>query len=89
MNWKRLAHFIQPFNDNSFIRYYISNMKEINDMNISFSQDGDDIILQHLFEKKLKKKEIGHYIDIGAYHSFRFSNSAYFYYKGWRGWLSY
>lgn len=30
-------------------------------------------------------KEIGFYVDIGAYHPKRFSNTFYFYKKGWRG----
>jgi FkbM family methyltransferase len=46
-----------------------------------YSQEGEDVILDRLFEEKLK----GFYIDIGAHHPRRFSNSYYFYRKGWRG----
>jgi FkbM family methyltransferase len=49
--------------------------------NVSFSQEGEDIILSRIFEGK---KE-GFYIDIGAHHPSRFSNTMYFYKKGWRG----
>jgi len=46
-----------------------------------FSQEGEDIILQRIFEKKQK----GFYIDIGAHHPFRFSNTYIFYKRGWYG----
>jgi FkbM family methyltransferase len=47
----------------------------------SFSQEGEDLILLEYF----KKKKRGFYIDIGAHHPFRFSNTYLFYKKGWRG----
>lgn len=47
----------------------------------SFSQDGEDKFL----EKYLKNKKYGFYVDIGAHHPFRFSNTYLFYKKGWRG----
>jgi hypothetical protein len=34
---------------------------------------------------KTKKKTKGFYIDVGAHHPFRFSNTALFYKKGWQG----
>lgn len=46
-----------------------------------WSQEGEDIILRRLFENRSS----GFYIDIGALHPFRFSNTYYFYRKGWRG----
>lgn len=49
--------------------------------NISFSQEGEDLILQRIFEMK----ERGFYIDVGAHHPKRFSNTYLFYKKGWRG----
>lgn len=48
---------------------------------IFFSQEGEDIILERLFGGQ---KE-GFYVDIGAHHPFRFSNTYAFYKKGWRG----
>lgn len=48
---------------------------------ISFSQEGEDLILGRIFERK----QSGFYIDVGAYHPVRFSNTLYFYKKGWRG----
>lgn len=47
----------------------------------SFSQEGEDMILKRLFENK----QAGFYVDVGAHHPKRFSNTYYFYQKGWRG----
>ncbi|PXV64121.1 FkbM family methyltransferase [Dysgonomonas alginatilytica] len=49
--------------------------------NISFSQVGEDMVLSRFFEKKLT----GFYVDIGAHHPIRFSNTYKFYLQGWRG----
>ena len=46
-----------------------------------FSQEGEDILLERL----LPPKERGIYLEIGAHHPLRFSNTASFYLKGWRG----
>jgi len=47
----------------------------------SYSQEGEDMILRRIFEKQ----KTGFYIDIGAHHPKRFSNTYYFYKKEWRG----
>ncbi|MFA6806016.1 MAG: FkbM family methyltransferase [Bacteroidales bacterium] len=47
----------------------------------SFSQEGEDMILSKLLEGVEK----GFFLDIGAHHPFRFSNTYSFYLKGWRG----
>jgi FkbM family methyltransferase len=47
----------------------------------SYSQEGEDMILFNLF----RKKEKGFYIDIGAHHPKFFSNTYFFYSKGWEG----
>jgi FkbM family methyltransferase len=49
----------------------------------SYSQDGEDMVLKAFYETK--KGYTGFYVDIGAHHPYRFSNTAYFYRKGWRG----
>jgi FkbM family methyltransferase len=46
-----------------------------------YSQDGEDIILREF----LKNRKEGFYVDIGAHHPFRFSNTYLFYKKGWKG----
>lgn len=57
---------------NSFITDYATK---------TYSQEGEELILRKLFNPKKK----GFYIDIGAHHPKRFSNTYYFYKKGWRG----
>ncbi|MEA5463494.1 FkbM family methyltransferase [Leptothoe sp. PORK10 BA2] len=49
--------------------------------NLSFSQEGEDRVLHRIFEGKKK----GFYIDVGAYHPQRFSNTYLFYLSGWKG----
>jgi len=46
-----------------------------------YSQEGEDIILQKIF---LNKKR-GFYVDVGAHHPFRYSNTYLLYKKGWKG----
>lgn len=48
----------------------------------SYSQDGEDIVLSAYYEDK---EYIGFYVDIGAMHPFRFSNTQFFFERGWRG----
>ncbi len=47
----------------------------------SYSQEGEDLILGRLFEHQDK----GFYVDVGAHHPKRFSNTYYFYKRGWKG----
>jgi FkbM family methyltransferase len=47
----------------------------------SYSQEGEDMILNRIFEGKLT----GFYVDIGAHHPRRFSNTHFFYKRGWSG----
>lgn len=49
--------------------------------NRSWSQEGEDQILRRIFEGKSK----GFYIDVGAHHPRRFSNTYLFYIQGWNG----
>lgn len=50
-------------------------------LGISYSQDKEDIFLTKYFKNKKK----GFYIDVGAHHPSRFSNTYLFYKKGWKG----
>ena len=50
-------------------------------MRPSYSQEGEDIILDKLFGQQAK----GFYIDVGAHHPMRFSNTYSFYRRGWCG----
>lgn len=47
-----------------------------------YSQAGEDMLLSIYYEGKKHK---GFYVDVGAHHPFRFSNTAYFYKRGWHG----
>ena len=47
----------------------------------SYSQEGEDLIVDRLLGGKKK----GFYVEVGAHHPFRFSNTYYFYRKGWSG----
>jgi FkbM family methyltransferase len=47
----------------------------------SFSQEGEDLIL----ERFLGQGEDGFYVDVGAHHPMRFSNTYRLYLRGWRG----
>jgi FkbM family methyltransferase len=56
-------------------------MKYWGSLKRSYSQEGEDKILNRYFKNKKK----GFYIDVGAHHPFRFSNTYLFYKRGWRG----
>ena len=47
----------------------------------SYSQEGEDMILNRIFEDRPQ----GFYVDIGAHHPRRFSNTYFFYKRGWSG----
>lgn len=47
-----------------------------------FGQWGEDILVRKLFPRK---KSTGVYLDLGAYHPFKHSNTAFFWLKGWHG----
>lgn len=64
-------HWVERILDRLLDRYCIR----------SYSQEGEDMILRRIFENI----NSGFYIDVGAHHPKRFSNTYYFYKKGWRG----
>lgn len=47
----------------------------------SYSQEGEDILLSRLLEGQ----KTGFYVDVGAHHPSRCSNTYHFYKSGWRG----
>lgn len=49
--------------------------------NNSYAQEGEDLII----DKLLKYKKSGFYVDIGAHHPVKFSNTFIFYKRGWNG----
>lgn len=48
---------------------------------LHYSQEGEDIVLRRLFGERAD----GFYVDIGAHHATRFSNTFSLYRRGWRG----
>ena len=49
----------------------------------SYAQEGEDLVLARIFEKL--GISIGFFVDVGAHHPTRYSNTFFFYRKGWRG----
>lgn len=50
-------------------------------LNISYSQEGEDLVLGRIFENQRD----GFFVDVGALHPTRYSNTYRFYKIGWRG----
>lgn len=48
---------------------------------VSFAQEGEDLLLHRLFERQSH----GFYVDVGAHHPERFSNTKLLYDRGWHG----
>lgn len=48
---------------------------------VSYSQEGEDLILRRIFGEQ----KSGFFVDVGAHHPHRFSNTYLFYRRGWRG----
>ena len=48
---------------------------------VSFAQEGEDLILARIFEAQPR----GVYVDVGAHHPRRFSNTELLHRRGWRG----
>ncbi len=65
----------------TFAFYEIYNRFFVRYIKKSYSQYGEDLIIDRL----LKNKKKGFYVDIGAYDPDRFSNTKRFYLKGWNG----
>jgi FkbM family methyltransferase len=49
---------------------------------LSYAQEGEDLVLARLFGNQVGA---GFFVDIGAHHPTRFSNTYYFYRRGWTG----
>lgn len=59
----------------------LAHLVNFNNLNISFAHEGEDILVERI----LAKADSGFYVDIGAYHPIRYSNTYKFYLKGWQG----
>jgi len=88
MNIKALIkQFITIYKKHGLIYFFVFIIKAFNDACIkkylrgSFSQKGEDLIIERIIGDKKK----GFYIDIGAHNPNIFNNTKRFYQKGWQG----
>ena len=66
---------------NPIFNFFLKKLKFIR----SFSQEGEDLIIDRIFKKNnILYKEI-YYLDIGAGHPIKYSNTFYFYIRGAKG----
>jgi len=71
------------------MKYKLSNLKLLINLlkykglflKKQYSKNGEDLYLKKIF----KNKKYGNYVDIGAYHPYRLSNTYLLYKKGWDG----
>lgn len=59
----------------------INSNSWMNFAQLTFSQNGEDVMLSNMFSRLRK----GFFIDVGAHHPFRFSNTYFLYRRGWSG----
>lgn len=78
-NQTRLKDYV-PKQIKSVVKYFIHCANFNPFMISSYSQEGEDLVLGRLFNK-----DNGFYVDVGAHHPKRFSNTFLFYKKGWKG----
>lgn len=64
-----------------FVKRVIFFLKWDEWVQCSWSQEGEDIILKRIFDNV----PVGYYVDIGAHHPMRLSNTYHFYKRGWKG----
>lgn len=69
---KVIKRFIDKINEKRTAVIYVKEC---------YSLGGEDILINNL----LADVQLGHYLDVGAHHPFRFSNTFKLYKKGWRG----
>ncbi|MFN4762870.1 FkbM family methyltransferase [Gillisia sp. Q332] len=86
MGFKKVKKFILRITPKKVLNLYqepIKNKHREIDIysTLSYSQEGEDLILKRIFEGQ----KTGFYVDVGAHHPKRFSNTYLFYKLGWRG----
>ena len=59
----------------------INSNNWMNFAQLTFSQNGEDVMLSNMFSRLRK----GFFVDVGAHHPFRFSNTYLLYRQGWSG----
>jgi FkbM family methyltransferase len=67
---------------NPLLRKVLAGLKSVRPFaRVHYSQEGEDIVLARIFTGQ----HSGFFVDIGAHHPRRFSNSYWAYQQGWRG----
>jgi FkbM family methyltransferase len=74
----KLKMFLIKLIPDSFKSTIVNSFKE---GAVSYSQEGEDIVLERFLDSSQK----GFFVDVGAHHPIRFSNTYRFYLKGWKG----
>ncbi len=69
-----------PMNLSFLINWFLLRNPHMQPNNC-YGQDGEDLILNRMLEGQ----RLGFYVDVGAHHPVRFSNTYLFYRRGWRG----
>lgn len=92
MHLKKYAHDLAAKLTNksvSLLRNKIDleiSREEFRESNISFSQFGEDLLILSYFSNyKALERFKGFYVDIGAFHPFKLSNTVLLYKLGWHG----
>src|SRR2546423_8590334 len=75
-----LKSFVSGLKGAGFGRPNPLSRADLKHANFSFSQFGEDLALLRYFEERR-----GFYVDIGAHHPVRFSNTYLLYQRGWSG----
>jgi len=86
MGFKKLKKLLLKITPKKILNLYqepIKNqLRELDSYStLAYSQEGEDLILKRIFEGQ----KTGFYVDVGAHHPKRFSNTYFFYKKGWKG----
>ena len=61
-----------------------SPLEELSAMRVSYSQFGEDLVVRTHFAENFDNS-IGRFIDVGAFHPFKYSNTILLSQLGWRG----
>lgn len=77
----RIRNILRAARD--LMRAIVSPQHAVQYFEPSYSQEGEDMILKRIFETLGRTN--GFYVDVGAHHPQIFSNTYYFYRRGWRG----
>ena len=65
--------------------HFVIDPNEFPLWNLSYSMQGEDLILRNMMKTKLRSGALGFYVDLGSYDCRYGSNSYLFYQYGWRG----